>query len=65
VSQFLETPRVPYRDVVTRIVHYLNQALSLHILYKRNQQIKVEGFNDVDRAGSPSDRRSATWYCTF
>ena len=37
----------------------------LGILYRPNGHLKVEGFTDANWAGSPSDRRSTTGYCTF
>lgn len=65
VGQFLEAPSVPHWDAVTRIVRYLKRAPGLGILYRRNGHLRVEGFTDADWAGSPSDRRSTTGYCTF
>ena len=65
VSQSLEAPRVSHWEAVTRIVLYLIRAPSLGILYRLNGHIRIEGFIDADRAGSPSNRRSTTRYCTF
>lgn len=65
VSQFLEAPRVSHWEAVTRILRYLKRAPGLGILYRPNGHLKVEGFTDADWAGSPSDRRSTTGYCTF
>jgi hypothetical protein len=65
VSHFLEAPRVSHWEVVTRILRYLKRAPGLGILYRPNGHLKVEGFTDADWAGSPSDRRSTTSYCTF
>jgi hypothetical protein len=65
VSQFLEAPRVSHWEAVTRILRYLKRAPGLGILYRPNGHLRVEGFTDADWAGSPSDRRSTTGYCTF
>jgi hypothetical protein len=37
----------------------------LGILYRPNGHLRVEGFTNADWAGSPSDKRSTTKYCTF
>lgn len=50
VSQFLEAPSVPHWDAVTRIVRYLKRAPGLGILYRRNGNLRVEGFTDADWA---------------
>ena len=65
VSQFMGCPKVPHWEVVTRILRYLKRAPGLELLYRANGHLRVEGFSDADWAGSPSDRRSTTGYCTF
>ncbi|KAB1215703.1 Copia protein [Morella rubra] len=65
VSQFLDTPWVSHWEAVIHIIRYLKKSPSLGILYRRNGHLRVEGFTDADWAGSPSDRRSTTGYCTF
>ena len=34
-------------------------------MYKANGHLRVEAYTDADWAGSPSDRKSTTGYCTF
>ncbi|XP_059461930.1 secreted RxLR effector protein 161-like [Corylus avellana] len=65
VSQFLEAPQVSHWEVVTRIIRYVKRQPGLGILYRPNGHVSLEGFTDADWAGSPSDRRSITGYCTF
>ena len=50
---------------MVRVLRYLKRASGLGLLYRSNGHLKVEGFTDTDWAGSPSDRRSTTGYCTF
>lgn len=35
------------------------------ILYANHGHMSVEAFSDVDRVGSPSDRRFTMGYCVF
>ncbi|XP_042946560.1 uncharacterized protein LOC122279793 isoform X3 [Carya illinoinensis] len=65
LSQFLQTPRISHWDAVVHILRYLKRAPGLGILYRPNGHLRVEAFSDADWAGSPSDRRSTTGYCTF
>ncbi|XP_059649061.1 uncharacterized mitochondrial protein AtMg00810-like [Cornus florida] len=65
VSQFIGAPRMPHWIAVLRIIRYLKRAPSFGLLYKSNGHLRVEGFTDADWAGSLSDRRSTTGYCTF
>jgi transposase InsO family protein len=65
VSQFLEAPRVSHWEAITRIIRYLKRQPGLGILYRPNGHLRVEGFTSADWAGSPSDRRPTTGYCTF
>jgi hypothetical protein len=65
ISQFLEAPRVSHWEAIICIIRYLKRAPGLGILYRLNGHLQVEGFTDVDWAGSLLDRRSTTRYCTF
>ena len=65
VNQFLKAPRVSHWEAVTRIIQYIKRQPGLGILYRPNGHLRVEGFTNVDWAGSPSDRWSTTGYCTF
>jgi hypothetical protein len=65
VSQFLEAPRISHWEAVTQIIRYVKRQPGLRILYKPNGHLRVEGFTDANWAGSSSDRRSTTGYCTF
>ncbi|KAL5725033.1 Beta-galactosidase 8 [Ranunculus cassubicifolius] len=65
VSQFMHSPRGPHMDAVIRILRYLKHAPGRGVLYRVNGHLNVEGYTDADWAGSHSDRRSTTGYCTF
>ena len=65
VSQFMQKPLVPHWNAVLRIVRYLKGAPGRGLLYRSGGKLVVEGYTDADWAGSMSDRRSTTGYCTF
>ena len=35
------------------------------MLYENRGHTQIVGYNDVDRAGSPTDRHSTSGYCVF
>ena len=65
VSQFMSAPRLPHWEACIRIVKYLKAHPGRGLFYRSNGHLRVEAFTDADWAGSPSDRRSTTGYCTF
>uniref|UniRef100_A0A5B6ZV70 Integrase catalytic domain-containing protein n=1 Tax=Davidia involucrata TaxID=16924 RepID=A0A5B6ZV70_DAVIN len=65
VSQFMTSPRVPHLDAVIRILKYLKNAPGRGLLYRSSGHLRIEGYTDADWAGSPSDRKSTTGFCTF
>uniref|UniRef100_A0A2N9FPR9 Integrase catalytic domain-containing protein n=1 Tax=Fagus sylvatica TaxID=28930 RepID=A0A2N9FPR9_FAGSY len=65
VSQFMTNPRVPHMNAVIRILKYLKNALGRGLFYRSSGHLRIEGYTDADWAGSPSDRKSTTGYCTF
>lgn len=62
VGQFMKAPRLPHWGAVIRTV---SEESSRTMLYKSHGHFRIEGFEDADWAGSPSDRRSTIGYCTF
>ncbi|XP_043725877.1 uncharacterized mitochondrial protein AtMg00810-like [Telopea speciosissima] len=65
VRQFLPSPWTPHWDVVIRVLRYLKKAPRRGLVYASHGHGRVEGFSDVDWAGSPVDRRSTTGYYVF
>ena len=47
-----------------QILHYLNGTLGKGLLFKKQMELSLEVYTDVDHAGLIMDRRS-TSYCTF
>nr|KYP73997.1 Copia protein [Cajanus cajan] len=65
VSQFMHQPKEVHLQATLRIVQYLKGTPGKGILFKRNRNVNLEAYTDVDYAGSIVDRRSTTGYCTF
>ena len=65
LSQFMKDPHLPHWEAVIRIVRYLKVHPGCGLLYKANGHLRVEVYTDANWAGSPSDRKSTTRYCTF
>jgi hypothetical protein len=65
VSQFMTNPRVPHMNAVIHILKYLKNAPGRGLFYRSSGHLRIEGYTDADWAGSPSDRKSTTGYCTF
>ena len=65
LSQFMKDPHLLHWEAVIRIVMYLKAHPGHGLLYKANNHLRVEVYTNADWAGSPSDRKSTTRYCTF
>jgi len=65
VSQFMHQSRVAHLQVSIRIVHYLKGIPRRRILLKKNKNVSLEAYTDIDCAGLVVDKRSTTDYCTF
>ena len=65
LSQFMKDPHLPHWEAVIRIVRYLKAYPGRGLLYKTNGHLRVEAYTDANWAGSPSDRKSTTRYCTI
>ena len=65
VSQFMTNPRVPHMNAIIRILKYLKNAPNHGLFYRSFGHLCIKGCTDADWAGSPSDRKSTTGYCTF
>ena len=65
VSQFMHSPRQDHFDVVYRILRYLKGTPGKGLLFEDRGHLEVEVYTDADWAGSVTDRRSTSGYCTF
>ena len=61
----MHCPREVHLQATYRILHYLKGTPGRGILYKRNGNTILEAYTDADYAGSITDRRSTSGYCTF
>jgi hypothetical protein len=65
VSQFMHAPCEKHMEAVYRILRYLKSAPGKGLMLYKNGHLEVEGYTDADWAGSITDRRSTSGYCTF
>ena len=65
VSQFMHSPRESHIDTMSRTLRYLKYAPGKGLYFVKHGHLKVEAYTDVDWAGSVTDRRSISGYCTF
>uniref|UniRef100_A0A2N9HYG2 Integrase catalytic domain-containing protein n=1 Tax=Fagus sylvatica TaxID=28930 RepID=A0A2N9HYG2_FAGSY len=64
-GDFVDDPNTYHRLIVIRILKYLKNAPGRGLFYRSSDHLRIEGYTDADWAGSPSDRKSTTGYCTF
>ncbi|XP_050896227.1 uncharacterized mitochondrial protein AtMg00810-like [Lathyrus oleraceus] len=64
VSQFMHSPFEEHLEAVYRILRYL-KGNPRKILFFKTSEKNVSIFTDVDWAGSVTDRRSTSGYCTY
>ena len=65
VSQFMHAPYERHLDAVNRILRYLKSAPGKGLFFGRHDHFRIEAYTDADWAGSVTDRRSTSGYCTF
>ena len=65
VSQFMNNPTEKHMTVVTRILRYLKMTPGKGLFFQRTTKKEIEIFSDADWAGSVTDRRSTSGYCSF
>jgi len=65
VSQFIQAPYEEHMEAVHRILKYLKGTPGRGLFFKKNEARSIEAFTNADWAGSISDRRSTSGYCTF
>ncbi|XP_074374479.1 secreted RxLR effector protein 161-like [Apium graveolens] len=65
-SRFMERPTVLHRNVVTRIIRYVQGTLQFGLVYTKNSGNNVlTGYTDSDLAGSLDDRWSTGGMCFY
>ena len=65
VSQFMHAQGPEHLEAVFRILRYLKGSPEKGLLYKNRGHLQVEIYTDADWAGSITDRRSTSGYCTY
>ncbi|KAF5472406.1 hypothetical protein F2P56_009126 [Juglans regia] len=65
VTQFMHSPSEEHINVATRILRYLKSSPGNGILFKKGGNLNIEGYTNVDWAGSIEDRRSTSGYFTL
>ncbi|KAM7491063.1 hypothetical protein LguiA_033984 [Lonicera macranthoides] len=65
VSQFMHSPCEEHLEAVYRILRYLKGSPRKGLFFRKNDKRGIEVYTDADWAGSITDRRSTSGYCTF
>ncbi|RVW87157.1 Retrovirus-related Pol polyprotein from transposon TNT 1-94 [Vitis vinifera] len=65
VSQFMNNPTEKHMTAVIRILRYLKMTPRKGLFFQRTTNKEIEIFSDADWAGSVTDRRSTSGYCSF
>ena len=61
----MHAPRESHYGAVLRILIYLKSAPGKGLFFGIHNHLQVESYTDADWAGSITDRRSTSRYCTF
>ena len=65
VSQSMHAPGLEHMEAVFKILRYLKGSPGKGLLYKNHGHLQVEVYTDAVWAGSVTDQRSTSGYCTF
>ena len=65
LSQFMDNPRVSHLQAGHRVLRYLKGTTGWGLHFKRQGTLSLDAYTDSDFAGSLTDCRSTTGYCTF
>ena len=65
VSQFMHSPSEEHMNAVICILHYLKSSLGKGILFTKRDNLDINGYTNVDWAGSIQDRRFTSGYFMF
>ncbi|WKA07311.1 hypothetical protein VitviT2T_025154 [Vitis vinifera] len=61
----MNNPTEKHMTTVIRILRYLKMTLGKGLFFQRATKKEIEIFSDADWAGSVTDRRSTSGYCSF
>ena len=64
ISQFMHSPYEEHLAAAHRILRYLKGSPRKGLFFKKNESRGVEVFTDADWAGSITDRKSTSGYCS-
>ncbi|RVW23089.1 Retrovirus-related Pol polyprotein from transposon RE1 [Vitis vinifera] len=64
-SHYMNNPTERHMKAVYRILQYLKKSPGRGLYFKKTSSKEVEVFTDADWAGSLTDRRSTTGYCSY
>ena len=64
-SQFMQLPQEPHLDAVRRTLRYVRATLDHALFYAADVPVELHGYTDADWAGSITDRKSTSGYCTY
>ncbi|KAF5457864.1 hypothetical protein F2P56_021941 [Juglans regia] len=62
LGQFMHAPRVPYMQVVTRVLCYIKGSPGQDIFFSSSSTLHVTAYTDLDWANYPTTRRSTIGY---
>ena len=65
VSQFMNNPSEEHLEAVYRIIRYLKSDPGKGLFFGKTASRAIEVYTDADWAGSVTDRRSTSGYCSF
>jgi len=65
VSHFMHDPRERHLLAINRIIQYLKASLGNDCYSKKQKNLSMKVYTDVDYTKSIVDRRSTTSYCMF
>ncbi|KAM6556207.1 hypothetical protein CsatB_003226 [Cannabis sativa] len=65
VSQFLNNPFEEHMDAVYRILRYLKGTPGKGLMFRKTLNKDLQIYTDADWAGSLTDRRSTSGYCSY
>ncbi|XP_075521117.1 secreted RxLR effector protein 161-like [Primulina tabacum] len=65
ISQFMNNPTEEHMTAAYRVLRYLKGSIGKGILFRKTTDRRTRVYSDADWAGSTTDRRSTSGYCTF
>ncbi|KAE8661030.1 Importin subunit beta-1 [Hibiscus syriacus] len=65
ISQYMHAPKEKHLEAVYRMLRYLKGTNGNGLHFKKNTSRDIELYTDADWAGSVSDTRSTSGYCSY